>query len=240
MTHAVAYTPMSFFGNHVTNMSISVNNAYPSFVNWGGDFHVNPIGQFEYTIDVSFIVDRETNVFDSFMGGIFTISRIGDSHICKYCGAMVKAGCISCHRCAGDQTQVVKDSRYHKLIRAMASDLRMNWREDRTPEVFLQMKLIGGFHYDEGMARNPSSLFNGWSTTHETDGWICKYCNSVIKGETLDCPNCGSGRVPFTDLKKMRMRCLYCGKPVNGNTVCSGCGATDNGYSMWQPRLDWN
>lgn len=238
--HAIAHTPMTFFGNRVDRLSVSYANLCPEFISWYGKPSVNPVAQYEYSIDVSFYVDIDTNVFDSFMGGVFTVSKIGDSHICKYCGGMVKAGSISCHRCAGDQTQIVPQSKYQKTMRAIIRDLQTLVRPGMPPMVDLSLKIVGALRFDADTARNPSSIFNGWSTTHETDGWICKYCNSVIKGEALDCPNCGSGRVPFTDLRKMRMRCLYCGKPVNGNTVCDGCGATDNGYSMWQPRLDWN
>lgn len=236
-------TRMSFFGmGPVTQMDLQLNT--PTHGIYGLGEHL-PLGYIAGTPEVrmsltfmalnpeSLLIHRLTHT------DIFTLSRIGDMDTCHYCGFMLAPGSAKCHRCGGDRRTTIRDSKYDKFGRARVDAIDVRWQRGYRdlPEVHLDMSFIDSptFNYTSS-----DDLFSGWFTTYLQDGWICKFCNGVVKDPAIDCPNCGGGRLPFSDLDKMRHNCLYCGRPVQGNTVCQGCGATDNGYSIWMPRLDWN
>jgi hypothetical protein len=232
---AVPMKRMSFFGfGPIIHLDVLLNT-YPDMYELDKRF---PVDRSEIRMSLSFAAFNPEAISMGFLqcNHLFAVSRVGDSEICHYCGFMLVPGSTKCHRCSGERRDMIADSRYEKFGKCQIDAIEIRQRRSEVTEVHLDMIFLDAptlSYYNE----NP---FSGWFTTHVQDGWICKFCNGVVKDPALDCPHCGGGRLPFSDLEKMRLNCLYCGRPVLGNTVCQGCGASDNGYSIWMPRLDWN
>ncbi len=170
-------------------------------------------------------------------GQSFTISSLGDTQICAFCGFTMKPLALVCHRCGARLIENIPNSRYLRVGKCIGTHLRYQQRASSFLELDFEFEFLDS---PKNMYSASGVPFGGWSTTHVEDGWICAYCNSVNRTLEVDCQRCGGGRLPFSDLERMDKHCLYCGTSLRGNTICPACSDARSGYGVWMPRLDWN
>jgi len=179
------------------------------------------------------IQGMQSRLFDM-MGAPLSVSRLGDTIICRHCGFRVRPGVVECLNCGSGVTSKVPKSRYDSLFRFTASELNINGCRDGFNLITIRLLVLGKLTYSDNM-------FGEWHTTHREDGWLCAYCNSVNHDSCSHCQFCGAGELPYSDISHLSKNCLYCGCDLNGLSVCRSCASAQQGYSMWLPSRDkWN
>lgn len=233
----------SFFGLQPYNVEISQNFGSINYFGLDNPFAIRSYIGNKQDISICAEFSLDGYGYDSlrrFVGNMsgcpLHITNLGDTEVCSYCKREIMPGFYTCHRCGGYITEIVENSKYVESgILAIDSitteNIMIHRKQDESIRVRLEMSLFTDDYITQ-------DFFAGWHTTHIEPGWICWYCNSINNDYNIDCEFCGSGKLPFSDLKKIHSNCVYCNTPLKGN-ICTNCLASARGYSVWPPRYDW-
>lgn len=156
-----------------------------------------------------------------------SISFLGNCYQCTYCKCVIAPGVYNCYRCGSSQYEYIRNSKCYGF--GYIEQVRIDSCSSYDAGTFLNINI--SLRSDMRYVLRDSKHTETLSTAH-AEGWLCRYCHSIVEERDLDCPHCGSGRMAFSDIAKMNSKCLYCSSETE-NGVCKGCNSRRGAAPVW-------
>lgn len=156
------------------------------------------------------------------------------SGVCQHCSSYFPAGLLICKSCGGyvsDEVVSLKSSRYELIY--ISTDEILLPRDDTARLVDMEIALIDEPNDFVSML-NFEILPTGFNLNEEYI--LCNSCLCIVGADSI-CPNCGSARLPFSEVIKIDRECIFCHTKTHDGIMCKNCGASLAGMSYREYKL---